>query len=69
MPGHPLDRDNATKEKGTSTMTTTTTPTDVSTYRWSSSDPADRFAVEDPATGEGIVIVPKNGIILDGTVI
>ena len=42
--------------------TTTTNPTDVSTYRWSSKDPADRFAVEDPATGEVITIVQGAGV-------
>jgi acyl-CoA reductase-like NAD-dependent aldehyde dehydrogenase len=41
-------------------MTTTTLP-EVSTFRWSSNDPADRFAVEDPATGEVIAVVQGGG--------
>jgi hypothetical protein len=30
---------------------------ELTTYRWSSNDPADRFPVEDPATGEVIALV------------
>src|ERR1700739_3812937 len=45
----------------TTSMTTTTTPTQVSAFRWSSQDPNDRFAVEDPATGEVITIVQGGG--------
>jgi betaine-aldehyde dehydrogenase len=37
-------------------MTTTVAP-ELTTFRWSSHDDADRFAVEDPATGEVITIV------------
>ena len=36
---------------------TTTIAGELSTFRWSSGDPADRFAVEDPETGEVITIV------------
>ena len=31
--------------------------TDVRSYRWSSADDADRFSVENPATGEVIAVV------------
>jgi len=33
----------------------------LSIFRWSSDDPADRFPVEDPATGEVITIVQGGG--------
>jgi acyl-CoA reductase-like NAD-dependent aldehyde dehydrogenase len=35
--------------------------TDVRSYRWSSANEADRFAVEDPATGEVIAVVQGGG--------
>jgi acyl-CoA reductase-like NAD-dependent aldehyde dehydrogenase len=41
-------------------MTTTVVP-GLTTFRWSSDDEADRFAVEDPATGEVITIVQGGG--------
>jgi acyl-CoA reductase-like NAD-dependent aldehyde dehydrogenase len=41
-------------------MTTALEP-GLSTYRWSSHDPADRFPVEDPATGEVITFVQGGG--------
>jgi hypothetical protein len=41
-------------------MTTTVAP-GLTTFRWSSDDEADRFAVEDPATGEVITIVQGGG--------
>jgi acyl-CoA reductase-like NAD-dependent aldehyde dehydrogenase len=41
-------------------MTTTVAP-ELTTFRWSSHDDADRFAVEDPATGEVITIVQGGG--------
>ena len=34
---------------------------ELTTYRWSSNDPADRFPVEDPATGEVITLVQGGG--------
>ena len=37
-------------------MTTALEP-ELSTFRWSSNDPADRFPVEDPATGELITLL------------
>ena len=40
---------------------TTTLPTGPSTYRWSSNDPADRFTVQDPATGELLAAVQGGG--------
>jgi acyl-CoA reductase-like NAD-dependent aldehyde dehydrogenase len=40
---------------------TTTTATELSTFRWSSTDPTDRFAVEDPATGDVITVVQGGG--------
>jgi acyl-CoA reductase-like NAD-dependent aldehyde dehydrogenase len=40
---------------------TTTTTAELSNFRWSSNDPADRFAVEDPATGEVITVVQGGG--------
>ena len=33
----------------------------LATYRWSSSDEADRIPVEDPATGEVIAVVQGGG--------
>jgi acyl-CoA reductase-like NAD-dependent aldehyde dehydrogenase len=33
----------------------------IATYRWSSSDEADRIPVEDPATGEVIAVVQGGG--------
>ena len=41
-------------------MTTALEP-ELSTFRWSSNDPADRFPVEDPATGEVITLVQGGG--------
>jgi acyl-CoA reductase-like NAD-dependent aldehyde dehydrogenase len=41
-------------------MTTALEP-ELTTYRWSSNDPADRFPVEDPATGEVITLVQGGG--------
>ena len=41
-------------------MTTALEP-ELSTYRWSSHDEADRFPVEDPATGEVITLVQGGG--------
>jgi hypothetical protein len=41
-------------------MTTALEP-ELSTYRWSSHDEADRFPVEDPATGEVITFVQGGG--------
>jgi len=41
-------------------MTTALEP-GLTTYRWSSNDPADRFPVEDPATGEVITLVQGGG--------
>jgi acyl-CoA reductase-like NAD-dependent aldehyde dehydrogenase len=41
-------------------MTTALEP-GLSTYRWSSHDEADRFSVEDPATGEVITLVQGGG--------
>src|SRR5260370_16342763 len=41
-------------------MTTALAP-ELSTYRWSSHDEADRFPVEDPATGEVITLVQGGG--------
>jgi acyl-CoA reductase-like NAD-dependent aldehyde dehydrogenase len=41
-------------------MTTTLAP-ELTTSRWSSTDPEDRFSVEDPATGEVITIVQGGG--------
>jgi acyl-CoA reductase-like NAD-dependent aldehyde dehydrogenase len=41
-------------------MTTALEP-ELSTYRWSSHDEADRFPVEDPATGEVITLVRGGG--------
>jgi hypothetical protein len=41
-------------------MTTALEP-EVSTYRWSSQDEADRLPVEDPATGEVITLVQGGG--------
>lgn len=41
-------------------MTTALEP-EVSSYRWSSQDEADRFPVEDPATGEVITLVQGGG--------
>jgi Aldehyde dehydrogenase family len=41
-------------------MTTTAAP-ELTTFRWSSDDEADRFSVEDPATGEVIAIVQGGG--------
>jgi hypothetical protein len=44
-------------------MTTALEP-ELSTYRWSSHDEADRFPVEDPATGEvgrGRLVLPIAG--------
>ena len=35
--------------------------TDVRSYRWSSADDADRFSVENPATGEVIAVVQGAG--------
>ena len=46
--------------KGELAMTTALEP-GLTTYRWSSDDPADRFSVEDPATGEVITIVQGAG--------
>jgi hypothetical protein len=40
---------------------TTTMASEPTTYRWSSTDEADRFGVEDPATGEVITIVQGGG--------
>ena len=40
---------------------TTALETQLSTYRWSSQDEADRFGVEDPATGEVITLVQGGG--------
>jgi hypothetical protein len=37
-------------------MTTTAVP-ELTAFRWSSPDEADRFPIEDPATGEVITIV------------
>jgi hypothetical protein len=39
----------------------TTTAAELTTYRWWFTDDADRFAVEDPATGEVITIVRSGG--------
>jgi betaine-aldehyde dehydrogenase len=41
-------------------MTTTPAP-ELTAFRWSSHDEADRFPVEDPATGEVITIVQGAG--------
>jgi acyl-CoA reductase-like NAD-dependent aldehyde dehydrogenase len=41
-------------------MTTALEP-ELSTYRWSSHDPADRFPVEDPATGQVVTVVQGGG--------
>jgi hypothetical protein len=41
-------------------MTTALEP-ELSTFRWSSNDPAGRFPVEDPATGEVITLVQGGG--------
>jgi hypothetical protein len=41
-------------------MTTALEP-ELSSFRWSSNDPADRFPVEDPATGEVITLVQGGG--------
>ena len=41
-------------------MTTALEP-ELSAFRWSSNDPADRFPVEDPATGEVITLVQGGG--------
>jgi acyl-CoA reductase-like NAD-dependent aldehyde dehydrogenase len=41
-------------------MTTTAAP-ELTTFRWSSDDEADRFSVEGPATGEVITIVQGGG--------
>jgi NAD(P)-dependent dehydrogenase (short-subunit alcohol dehydrogenase family) len=41
-------------------MTTALEP-ELTTYRWSSDDPADRFPAEDPATGEVITLVQGGG--------
>jgi acyl-CoA reductase-like NAD-dependent aldehyde dehydrogenase len=41
-------------------MTTALEP-DLTTCRWSSNDPADRFPVEDPATGKVITLVQGGG--------
>ena len=35
--------------------------TDFRSYRWSSADEADRFSVENPATGEVIAVVQGGG--------
>ncbi|HJY60443.1 MAG TPA: aldehyde dehydrogenase family protein [Streptosporangiaceae bacterium] len=43
-------------------MTTALEP-ELSTYRWSSQDEADRFPVEDPATGEVITLVQGGGTV------
>jgi len=44
-------------------------PTTSTQYRWSSKNPADRFPVEDPATGEVIDIVQGGGAAeIDGAV-
>jgi acyl-CoA reductase-like NAD-dependent aldehyde dehydrogenase len=40
---------------------TTTVASELTTYRWSSTAEADRFPVEDPATGEVITIVQGGG--------
>jgi acyl-CoA reductase-like NAD-dependent aldehyde dehydrogenase len=40
---------------------TTTLTSEVTTYRWSSTDEADRFTVEDPATGEAIAVIQGGG--------
>src|SRR5580700_4183987 len=50
----------ATPWKGELAMTTALEP-ELSTYRWSSHDEADRFGVEDPATGEVITLVQGGG--------
>ncbi|MEU0510863.1 aldehyde dehydrogenase family protein [Amycolatopsis sp. NPDC006125] len=43
-------------------MTTTSSPGDVIRTRWSSSDDADRFTVENPATGEPVAVVQGAGV-------
>jgi acyl-CoA reductase-like NAD-dependent aldehyde dehydrogenase len=43
-------------------MTTSLEP-ELGTYRWSSQDEADRFPVEDPATGEVITLVQGGGTV------
>jgi hypothetical protein len=49
----------ATHNQGALDMATTAA--ELTTYRWSFTDDADRFAVEDPATGEVITIVQSGG--------
>jgi hypothetical protein len=50
----------ARQKKRELAMTTTQAP-ELMTFRWSSRDQADRFPVEDPATGEVITIVQGGG--------
>jgi hypothetical protein len=40
---------------------TTTLASELTTYRWSSTDEADRFTVQDPATGEAIADIQGGG--------
>jgi betaine-aldehyde dehydrogenase len=40
---------------------TTTVASEPTSYRWSSTDGADRFAVEDPATGDVIALLHGGG--------
>jgi acyl-CoA reductase-like NAD-dependent aldehyde dehydrogenase len=40
---------------------TTTMASEPTTYRWSSTQEAERFAVEDPATGDVIAVVQGGG--------
>src|ERR1700751_663375 len=49
------------RHEGALAMSTTLT-SELTTYRWSSNDDADRFPVEDPATGEVITIVQGAGL-------